>query len=385
MIHTPDVVRLTQDMVRIQSTAPTVPEAACAEYVEEFLRAQGLSFERVPVADGRWNVLARVPGAGGPPLVLLGHMDTVPVGDGWSFNPFGGEVSGGRLFGRGACDMKGGLAALLCVLLRVHASGAPLSGDLVLAATVDEESSMTGAAALVQAGHVPSNSYILAAEPSDGRLLVAQKGIAWYELRARGVSAHASMPNLGADANRALALAVEHAYQGISALHATNPLLGPTTMVVGRMEGGIKTNVVADAARAEIDVRYPPSVGPDDVYKVIAAAAEQATRSVPGVDFSLRPTTTDRWPVVCAADSPLIAAVREAHRAVRGGHEVELAGFSAYTDAAVCAIASGSSHAVVFGPGSLAQAHTVDEFVEVAELRVFEDLLAETARLLLAQ
>jgi len=241
---------------------------------------------------------------------------------------------------------------------------------------------MTGALALSAAGLVPPSSYILAAEPSDGKLLVAQKGVAWYELRFRGASAHGSMPHLGADANRALALAVEAAYQGIAQVGDDDPLLGHATLVVGVMQGGFKTNVVADAARAEIDIRYPPSASVEQIRQMLQAAAERAAQAVPGIRFELDEKTTDRAPVVCTPTSPLIAAVRQAHRAVTGA-EPELAGFRAYTDAAVCALRSGSPHCVVYGPGRLAQAHTVDEYVALDELRMFEQTLYETARVLL--
>ncbi len=377
-----DVVRLTQNLVRIQSTNPTVPEARCAEFVEGFLREHQVPFERLAVSENRWNVLARLKGGDGPPLLMLAHLDTVPVGDGWSHDPFGAEIDGGRMWGRGTCDMKGGMAASMLAMLTLRDEGRTLSGDLVLAFTVDEESAMAGAFAMIDAGLVRSDAYIVAAEPSNGQLLVAQKGAVWHELRFRGISAHGSMPHLGADANRALSLAMEGCYQGIAEVGDDHELLGRATLVVGVMEGGFKTNVVADRARAEIDVRYPPSTNSEEVRAMIARSAERAARALPGVEFEVLGKGMDRPPVICDPGSPLIGAIQDAHRAVTGT-PVEIAGFRAYTDAAVCAIGANSPHCVVYGPGQLAQAHTVDEFVEVEDLRVFEETLTVAARTLL--
>jgi succinyl-diaminopimelate desuccinylase len=379
-----DVVRLTQDLVRIKSTNPTVPETRCAEFLEEILDSHDLPFTRVPVSEGRWNVVSRLEGGGGPPLVLLAHMDTVPVGEGWSRDPYGAEIEGGRMWGRGTCDMKGGLAASLLAMVRLRDSGSRLSGDLVLALTVDEESTMTGALALTDGGYIDPTSYILAAEPSNGKLLVAQKGAVWHELRFRGISAHASMPQLGADANRAMALAIADAYRRIEAVGDDHDLLGRATLVVGVIEGGFKTNVVSDQARCEIDVRYPPSTNADEVQAAIEAAAANAAEDLPGVEYVVQRQSMDRPPVICAADSPLIKAVAAAHRSVTG-KDVEQAGFRAYTDAAVCSVRSGSPHCVVYGPGQLAQAHTVDEYVDVDDLHLFEEALLATARALLAE
>ncbi len=378
------VIELTRDLVRIPSTNPTRDEARCGEYVEAFLRDQGLPAERIPIAPNRFNVVSRLPGGGGPAYVMLAHIDTVPEGEGWQRDPFAAEVEGGRLHGRGSCDMKGGVAAMLVAFARLAREKSRLSGDLVIAAVVDEEGPfMQGAHALVKAGVIPGNAYIMATEPSDCELAVAHKGVAWYALTVRGASAHAANPGVGADANRALAEAMVELYAAARRLTESDPQLGAATCVVSRIEGGHKTNVVSGLARAEVDFRFPPPLTPEQVEGIVNGAAAAAVARVPGTTFELGRLSARRPAHRCDPASPLIAAFDHAHREVAGA-PLTHKGFLAYTDAAMAAVLTGSSHCVIYGPGSLTNAHTSHEFVEIAELQRAVAVLQRAATLLLA-
>ncbi len=378
-------IELTQALVRIPSENPTGDEVALGRYIADWLQAHQIETEVRPVEGARANVLGRVRGAGGPPLVLIAHLDTVPIGERqkWQHDPFGGEIVGDLLYGRGSCDMKSGTAAAMLALARIQQSGIALAGDLVLACTIDEEEAyMKGSHALGKEGAIPSDAYLLTMEPTNCQLNTAQKGAYWFEVTFLGKGAHAANPQIGADANRAMAQAILGWYEAAEGLAARmsqpHPLLGRPTLIVSRLEGGVKTNIVSEICRAEIDCRIPPPFTGQAVHELVERVAEEAAAKVPGVEYRVKAQSADRPPVECAANSPLLAAFDEAYRAVTGEAAQHL-GFLAYTDAAMLAVLTGNQQAVVFGPGSLSDAHTTDEKVDIRQIVTATDILEKTA------
>jgi succinyl-diaminopimelate desuccinylase len=388
-IFSPDAaIKLTQELVRIPSENPTGDEIALGRYIADWLRAHDIETEILPVEGERANVLGRVRGAGGPPLVFIAHMDTVPIGDRtkWQHDPFGGEIVGDVLYGRGSCDMKSGTAAAMLALARIKASGVALSGDLVLACTVDEEEAyMKGSHALGKNGQVPSNAYLLTMEPTGCKLNTAQKGAFWFEVTFLGKGAHAANPKIGRDANLAMAHAILGWYAAAEKwadeMGEPHPLLGFPTLVVSKLEGGVKTNIVSEVCRCEIDMRVPPPFQGEDVRRLIEGVAKEAAAKA-GVEFVVRHQSADRPAVECSADSPLLAAFDKAYLDVTST-QAEHLGFLAYTDAAMLAVLTGNNQAVVFGPGNLSDAHTTDEKVELSQIVTATDVLEKTARYLL--
>ncbi|HEX2916816.1 MAG TPA: M20 family metallopeptidase [Chloroflexia bacterium] len=383
-------IELTQALVRIPSENPTGDEVAVGQYIAEWLRDHDIETEVRPVEGARANVLGRVRGAGGPPLVLIAHLDTVPIGDHnkWKHDPFGGQIEGNLLYGRGSCDMKSGAAAAMVALARIKESGVKLSGDLILACTVDEEEAyMKGSHALGKEQAVPSNAYLLTMEPTGCKLNTAQKGAYWFEVTFLGKGAHAANPQIGIDANRAMAEAILGWYDAAEkmgqSMPAPHPLLGMPTLIVSRLAGGVKTNIVSEVCRCEIDMRVPPPFKGNDVRSLI----EDVCRSVAtkyGVEFVVRHQSADRPPVECQEGSPLLAAFDQAYQDVTG-QEAEHLGFLAYTDAAMLAVLTENQQAVVFGPGLLSDAHTTDEKVELDQIVTATDILEKTALHLLGE
>jgi succinyl-diaminopimelate desuccinylase len=387
------VVELTQALVRIPSENPVGDEVAVSRFIIDWLQNNGIEAELRPVEGQRANVIGRVRGNGGPPLVYIAHMDTVPVGDQskWQHDPFGGEIVDGKLYGRGSCDMKSGTAAAMLALANIERAvreeGLKLSGDLVLACTVDEEASfMKGSNALGEEKVFGPDAYLLTMEPTGCELNVAHKGAFWYEVKFFGQGAHAANPQIGRDANRAMAEAVSGWYAGMEKIAAEmpeHPLLGRPTLIVSRLEGGVKTNIVSEYCRAEIDMRVPPPMTVEDVDKLVRGVAEQAAARY-GVTCEVGPMSALRPPVECRADSPLLAAFDRAYQSVTG-QEAEHLGFLAYTDAAMLAVMIDNPNSVVFGPGLLSDAHTTDEKVEISQIVTARKVLEATARELLAQ
>lgn len=381
------VVELTQELVRIPSENPTRDEIELGKYIAELLKAHDIETEVQPVQGERANVIGRLRGAGGPPLVLIAHLDTVPIGDKskWTHNPFGGEIVDGKLYGRGSCDMKSGTAAAIITLLRLKQENVKLSGDLILACTIDEETATMHGSHALGTDKAYDNAYLLTMEPTECKLNVAHKGAFWYEASFTGKAAHAANPQIGADANRAMAEAILGWYEGSEKWSSQyqHPLLGSPTLIVSVINGGFKTNVVSEFCRAEIDCRVPPPVNGEIVQKMLEEVAAPIAKKY-GVEFNVKPMSEPRPPVECNENSPLVKAFDVAYQQVTG-HPAEHLGFLAYTDAAMMAVMSGNQNAVVFGPGSLTNAHTVNEFVEVNQIYTALRVLEGTARELLVQ
>ncbi|MFD4609546.1 M20 family metallopeptidase [Streptomyces sp. NPDC058440] len=369
----PDVVLTdTRTLIGIDSQNPGPLEGKCAEWVGNRLTDAGVATERMPVAEGRDNVVARVPGEGSAPrLVLLSHMDTVPVGEGWTFPPLGGAVADGRLYGRGACDMKAGLALSINLLDALTANGRPPAGDVLLVATVDEEApDMAGAHRLVESGLLRPDDQVLALEPTGMRLRIAQMGLRWLTLRVHGRMAHAGRANLGIDANHLMAKIVDRLKTVFAALPYEDPLLGRPRFTCGTVRGGVATNVVPPVCEAGLDIRIVPPLTPAHAVELVERVAAAVIEEHPGARYEIDPLGAERPPVRAADDSRIVRGIRAAYRE-HTGQSVPVGGadgHEAYTDASMVAALTGSTSCTVFGPGATDQAHTADEYVPLADL-----------------
>ena len=378
-----DLRRTVEDtaaLVRIDSQNPGALEGACAGWVEARLNEAGLAASALPAGGGRSNLVARVPGRGrAPRLVLLAHMDTVGIGEGWTQAPLGAAVRGGRLYGRGAADMKSGLAVALNLLEALARDGGA-AGEVLLCATVDEEGpEMAGARALVSAGLLRADDQVLALEPTGARLRIAQVGLRWVELTASGRMAHAGRAHLGVDANRLAARIVEGVGARVAALEVEDALLGRPLFTCGTLEGGIAVNVVPPVCSARLDLRYVPPLADADVIALVRAAADEAAAAFPGGRVELRELGPARPPVRADEDAPVVERLRAAYRQVTGAalESGGADGHEAYTDASMVAALTGSRSCTVFGPGSSDVAHTADEYVELDEIELVGRVLEQ--------
>jgi succinyl-diaminopimelate desuccinylase len=367
-------------LVRIDSQNPGPGEGRVASWVRERLAAAGLDARVQRVQEGRENVLCEIEGTGeAPRLVLVAHMDTVPVGTGWTRPALAGEIHGDRLYGRGAADMKAGLAVALNLLERLTERPPP-PGDVILAATVDEEGpEMAGAHALAASGFLRPHDQVLALEPTGLRLRIAQVGLQWVAVAVVGRMAHAGRAHLGVNANHVTARIIERLAARVEALPQRDPLLGRPLFTCGRICGGVAPNVVAGECRAELDLRVVPPLTPDDALGLARAVCEEVVSEFPGATASVKPLGAARPPVRAAEDSPIVRGLRRAHTQITGealpsggadGHE-------AYTDASMLAALSGSRSCTVYGPGSSDRAHVADEYVELPDLETAGAVLVE--------
>jgi succinyl-diaminopimelate desuccinylase len=354
---------LALELVRLDTINPPGREAPAADLLAARLAAAGLEVTRHEFDAGRVSLVARWPGRDDrPALCMTGHLDTVPLGGApWRVEPFG-ELRDGRLYGRGASDMKSGVAAIVLAAERVAALGRGEAGlELVLCA--GEETGCEGALYLASSGALGRCGAVLVAEPTGGVPHVAHKGVLWARASAEGRTAHGSAPHLGINAIYPLARAVA-AIAELALETEPHPVLGEPTLNVGTISGGVGINVVPDRASAGIDVRTVPGLS--------SAAVLDRLREAAGPDVEIEPLI-DLEPVVSDPADPWVRSVAE----VAGGSG---GGLAYFTDAAALTPAYGSPPTVIWGPGEAAQAHQTDEWAETAKIDHAADAFTAVAR-----
>ena len=349
--------RLAQELVRIDSSDPGAYEGEIERYIKALVEERlarlkhptldAVRIEELEVLPGRRNLMVTVPGLSDEPrLVYICHMDTVTLGDGWDAGipPLGAIVRDDKLYGRGACDMKGGLAcaivALIHTLERVAAEGALPRRGFSLICSVDEEDFMRGSEAAIDADWVGSREWVLDTEPTDGQIQVAHKGRTWFEIEMAGMTAHASQPWKGADAVAAMAevvCALRHAF-GALPVHDE---LGPSTITFGQIEGGYRPYVVPDYAKVWVDMRLTPPTDTAAATRMVEQAIAGAEAAVPGCHGSYT-VTGDRPAIERDPSSPLLAALKRAADDVTGA-DTTVGFFTGYTDTAVMPISFAAS------------------------------------------
>ncbi len=389
-----EIVQFTADLVRIPTVNPP-GEAydACARFLGEYFERRALGVEYI-AAEGRAehttrhprvNVIGSRRGGPGPVVHLNGHIDVVPAGDGWTVNPFGGLVRDGKIFGRGACDMKAGIAAAVFAVEAIERAGLTLPGTVEISGTVDEESGgFAGVAHLAESGRIAKGrtDYVIIPEPLNvDRICIGHRGVYWFEVTARGRIGHGSMPFLGVSAidgmGRLLQSVREILMPALASRRTAVPVVPPgarhATINVngidgGQPVGGIQTPCVADLCRAVFDRRFLIEEGFDATKKEIAelVARVAGDTGAAGVRFDLRDLMVVH-PVKTPDDSPVVAAVDRAIRRVLGRPAELVASPGTYDHKHVTRIA-GIPHCIAYGPGELEMAHQPDEYCRIDDL-----------------
>ncbi len=369
-------VRLLRDLVAIDSVNPTLVAGApgereIAERVADEMRRGGMDVTIELVADGRPNVVGVVEARGkGRSLMLCGHSDTVGVAG--MIDPFTPREHGGRLYGRGAQDMKGGLAAMLSAAA-VTAQRGLAAGRLIVAVVVDEEHSSIGADALVKTWSADGG---VVTEPTDLAIAVGHKGFAWVEVDVEGTAAHGSRPAEGQDA----ILRMGRVLVRLEALDrelqagAAHPLVGTGSLHASLVSGGRELSSYPDRATLQMERRIlpdePESIALDEVRRILdALVREDPTFRASARAMFSRPAY--EIPRAHGLPRTLAAAIESV------GGSARTSGASFWTDAAVLGRAGTPS--VLFGPGG-AGLHSVEEYVNVADVLLCRDALVELAR-----
>ncbi len=377
---------ILKDLVAIPSVNPMGRDVSGAgfletrvtEYLVRHLAQLGVPFEQIEIVPGRSNVLARLDSPAATRTVLLdAHQDTVPV-DGMTIEPFSPVERDGRLYGRGSCDVKGGLAAMLSAFTRLAHERPPGMPNVVLSMTCDEEATSLGINHLTESWSGRSTPYRLCptrpdvaivAEPTGLDIVVAHRGATRWKLHTQGRACHSSRPGDGINAIYRMARVVvclEDFAKWLPDSRPAHPRCGPATLSVGRIEGGSSVNIVPDTCTIEIDRRVIPG------ENVLAVIDEIAGFLRTRLDFDVI-----HDPPYCASaplgDEHNTDLARELMQAITTTVGLkEIVGVPYGTHASRFARAGVPS--VVFGPGDIAQAHTKDEWIEISQLDQAEEI-----------
>jgi acetylornithine deacetylase/succinyl-diaminopimelate desuccinylase family protein len=346
-------------------------------------RAEGIEAEAVEGRPGAVNVVARLPGGRpGKRLILNGHIDTVPAGDGWTIDPFGGELRAGCIWGRGTCDMKSGVAAMLMAMVELKRSEEAFAGEIVFQAVADEETgSQWGTLHLIEQGYCRDASFAICTEPTSNRVELGNRGLRWVDITVSGQASHAGRPWLGANAVAAAAAIIER----LDALEFTArderfeipaPSISVTTI-----QGGHTVNVIPDSCTFAVDRRMLPGETEAQVLSELQSAIDVVLEARPGVEIEMqvRPGCWD--PFVVDRGEPIVAAALEAARTVLG-REPQTGYKAACTDASHLVSRAGIP-TVLLGPGNEQLSHKPDERIAVDDLINGVEIYVEMFRRLL--
>ncbi len=368
-----------EQLVAFDTQNPPGRELEAAQFILADLQAMGCRAEAVDIMPGRTNVVGIFENGPGPTFAFNTHIDVVPVGTGWSSDPLRLREEAGLLYGRGSCDAKGPLTAMLEAMRHLIAARDGWSGTLMGIFVADEEASSQGAKAYVKTA--PAIDYCMVGEPTSCTTVTAHKGSLRPVVRVRGKTAHSGMPDLGVNAilksTRLLELIVEE-HARVKA--KTHNLVGQASLTVTRALGGHADNVVPEACEFLLDRRMVPGEDEEQVKKDLADLVERAARES-GVEAEIvefRPTTGG--PTETAADHPVVTA-SQAACSHNNGAATPLGGFQGGCD--LVHFRTVGANGVVLGPGSLTVAHQPNEFVPIDELMRSVFIYRDVARSML--
>jgi succinyl-diaminopimelate desuccinylase len=360
------VVQLLRELIAIPSVNPDgapasefTGEKRMAERLAQFLQSIGAEAVLEEVLPDRPNVIGRFPTTGGshsgkPKILFAPHLDTVTI-DGMTVDPFGGEMRDGRIYGRGACDTKGTMAAMLIALQEIGDRLPDLNVEVHFAAFMGEETAQPGSRHFAK--HHAIYDFALIGEPTECDIVYTTKGNLWAKLTTSGVAVHSAAPHLGENAIVKMARVVDVLYNQfrpeVESEAFAHPVLGTSTTSIGIIRGGSRTNIVPDHCELQIDMRITPALyeyGAEKLLRETLAESED-------LDVELQ-VLSGAAPMDNDPEDPFIVKLAAGKR--------KLVGAPWFCDAAY--LAAVGIPAVAAGPGNISQAHTKDEYIEIAAL-----------------
>lgn len=390
-----DLVALTCDLVRIPTVNPPGDAyAECCDYIGRRLSSHGFGVEYLRAEDGlgdsarypRTNVVCRIEGAGAGPCVHFNsHIDVVTPGEGWSVDPFAAEIRDGKIYGRGTCDMKGGLAASMIAAEALIAEWPEFPGAIEISGTVDEETGgYAGVGWLAEKGYFsqPRVDYVIIPEPlHKDCVCLGHRGVWWAEVEVKGRIAHGSMPFLGTSAIRGMGAFIDKVerelYPKLNQRRTSMPVIPEgarySTLNFNSIHGGLAETgvgfpaaVVADSCRLVMDRRFLIEETQVEVRREILDLLEAVRRDRPDFRYELR----DLWsvdPVMTEVESPLVRALDKGIETVMGKTAGHVASPGTYDQKHVQRIGH-LKDCVAYGPGILDLAHQPDEFIDIDDM-----------------
>lgn len=377
-VDTDEAVRITQDLVRAPSENPPGHEHLAAAVAKGWLEEIGCQkIEELEEFEGRTNLIASWGDpSSGPRLIFNGHLDVVPAADdaGWNHPPFSAVLEDGMIFGRGTSDMKSGIAAMIEAVAGLNRIGFKPRGHIQFQLVADEESfGRHGTEFLLRKNLLAGDAAVIG-EPTSLMICLGERGAYWATIHARGRAAHGSVPEQGISA-------IEKVAKAAVVLHGrefnnSHPLLGKPTLNVGTIAGGTKVNVVADRASISIDRRAIPGETEESIQSEIEAILDEIRAGDPECNFKIE-VFGFAEPSIIEKNAPVVRLLSESIETHAGGPP-DFYGSPGATDARFLRNQS-QIPTVVFGPGIMGAAHTVNEFADVASIGIASKVYAELA------
>ncbi|MFW9862066.1 MAG: M20 family metallopeptidase [Candidatus Thorarchaeota archaeon] len=371
------VLSLAKKLIAANSENPPGREREVAEVLLSHFEPYGIHRTQVG-SDDRPNLVFSTHDGEMGSLVLHGHMDTVPAGprEKWEHDPFGCEVVDGRLYGRGAADMKGPLAALAEAMILYKKANH--KEPLLLLATSNEENGLLGAEEVANSGIMRGVKYGVCAEPTSLQLFLGVKGVVWVKVTATGKTGHSSRPDTG---NNAIDLCIQAIHVLTHGDYPCEPdaLLGEYTMNVGKIEGGTQQGVIPESCEALIDMRIVKGQTPESIMDLMRRHLDDAGI---GQYISIE-NYNSSYTTITPFDSKIVKFATRAIEDLTGSQPT--LGVATYgSDASVLQNRIGISN-IIYGPGSIAQAHQPNEYIEIDELLKSIDVYLHIARAFIEQ
>ena len=370
------LVAFARDLVRIPSENPPGDENGVAMKILDRLKNLGLKTEIVEAEPGRPNLIASLEGdPGGPTLLFNGHTDVVPAGSGWEVDPYGGIIKDGRLYGRGACDMKGGLAAILAVAEVFQKAGIRPRGRLLYSIVVDEETGGQKGTGYLVENQILKADMAVVAEPSDFTMSIAEPGIVWVELVTHGTQTHTINRKNAINPVEKMAKAIV-AFDGLreDLNRLEHDFHGYPILTVNVIQGGHKTNIIPDRCRASVDFRFPPGIGmtPKEAIERVEATL-RALRQEDGEMKIEAAYKVVAHPFEQSEEIDIVKRVKEATKELSGKYpEWWRRGKKTMIpvdDSDVYHLwVKGGIPSIYFGPGKLEQAHAANEYIDIEDI-----------------
>ena len=359
-----ELFQILQNLVQINSENPPGKEEAIARHIQDLLSKNGVAAELQWAGPERPNVIARLKGSmPGPTIIFNGHLDVVPAGDGWTEAPFSGTIKEGKLYGRGAADMKSGVAVMLYAVIVLQRLKAAFCGEIILFFDVDEERINLGMkkyiAAEVQA------DYAIIGEPTGLNIGIGHLGCARFRLKTFGTPGHTAMVRHPDNAIYKMAGLID-VLESLSGKirQKEDPIIGHASLTVSTIKGGTVINIVPEICEIEIDRRTLPQETREDVFEEIDACvrviADKSNFAYDLECFQFVPAT------VIDQENPLVRRLSTVAAGIQG-KEILVTSFDATCEAPFLALEKGIP-TVIFGPGNLSQAHVIDEYVKLDEV-----------------
>ena len=363
-----EVIDLTRELVRTPSLNPPGDTRDCAALILRTFKKERIDAEIIEGKKGLCNVVARLPGREkGKTLLLNGHIDVVPPGEGWTVDPFGAEIRDGRLYGRGTCDMKSGIASMMAAMIGLKRSGAAFHGEIVFMGASDEETgSEFGTLYLLKKGIGEKADFGIVSEPTSLRVELGNRGLRWIDITIRGKASHAGRPHLGVNA-------IFYGAKLIEAIHSMKFRnrndafeIPEPSISVTQVHGGTKENIIPDRCELVLDRRMIPGETNETVLAELKEVADPILQTEKDlrIEWKMRPVYWD--PYLISESEPVAQATIDSAREVLG-EKPAIGGKGACTDASYL-FHLGKIPTVLYGPGDETLSHKPDECVPIRNL-----------------